>query len=160
MEPIIIHLYNEEAERGDPVTNEDMERGHLEEGWILTGEFHNFWVTHISETDATRTVRSLGREYELRQTAGGWAINWWGRLSNCPAMKVRLSADEVVGVPTRVEDLQPGMVFMGGGSIFVCLTERYVRIIGTETKVNWTAWPLEKEVTVCCTRPSMQFILK
>ena len=33
MEPIIILAFDEETERGIPVTNEDVERGSLEEGW-------------------------------------------------------------------------------------------------------------------------------
>ncbi len=79
--------------------------------------------------------------------------------------RLSLSADEVVGVRMRVEDLRPGMVFTDGILFCVYLSEDRVRILGTETESPMTStissWAMNHNVTVCCTRsPSMQFILK
>lgn len=169
--PILIFAFNEE-ERSVPVTDEDVERGHLEHGWILTEKSATPYLDRDRDDATLRPLRSMGEEYELHRTADGWAVRWLrGHESRATKARVSLFADEIVGVSMRRRDLQPGMVFTDGGGYCVCLSHVYLsdgevytnaRTLGTDAA--WTMqsswWPPDAQVTVCCARPSMSFILK
>ena len=176
MEPIIILAFDEETERGIPVTNEDVERGSLEQGWVVITMQRWDAVT----TDEIRTVRCAMGEHEVRRISDeghhGWNVpprlfEWTARIEGvryAPASKVRLSADEIVFVTMCVADLRPGMVFTSAGtlcvndSLFVCMPNQRGRLLGSDTEwaMSPPVWLPDSHVTVCCTRPSMQFILK
>ena len=169
-EPILIFAYAEEAERYIPITDEDMERGYLEPGWIFTVEWSLIVVNGMGVTIAdpgTRTIRSLGESWQLhRVTTGGIGI--WAYCTTTyyfPANKVRLSDDEeVVFMPMRVADLQPGMVFRMPRGFYVCLPAQHVRMLGDGESSSYPdarITDIDLVCSVCCTRPpSMQFILK
>ena len=149
----------EEAERSVPITDEDVERGYLENGWVVWMGPSRFQMAHCT----TQTLRSLGQDVEVHRTPDGWIVRGMlGYYAMAIKTRLSLSADEVVGVRMRVEDLQPGMVFTdtsGSNRYYVYLSENRVRILGSESALT-IRWPNDYSAVVCCTRPSMQFILK
>ena len=154
VEPILIFAYDEEAERGVPVTDEDM-YGTLEKGWVLAA----LKEPRAATPGLGRTVWTMDTRREVHRVSDGWLI----RTAACdfPAIKFHLSADEVVCVKMRFGDLKPGMVFSYLLGFCVFLPGQRLRELGSRTKWGVSVRRLsEMEVAVCCTRPSMQFILK
>lgn len=157
--PILIFHFDKEAERSIPLSDEDAERGYLEQGWVLLQAERQ----RCARTGMIRTIQSLDKTWKVHRGTEGWAVTSAWREH--PAIKIRLSEDEVVSAPMRIADLKPGMVYTHANMIgfCVCLPDERVRSLGFA--FMWgavlTDWPLEMEVMVCCTRsPSMQFIFK
>ena len=160
-EPILIFAYDEETERCVPVTDEDVERGRLEDGWVLTV---NFTTIIPPGSQASLILSGANERWRVRRSIDGdaWVVEEDSMFFQ--VTKTRLSADEkVVCTPARVADLQPGMVFVVGGLCYVCTALGHMRKLGdtAEWDLTETAWTRSPpKVVVCCTRPSMQFILK
>ena len=152
-EPILI-FDNEEAVL---VTDEDVERGHLEEGWILTVSDE----ANVPVRTPMRTLRSFGKLLEMCRAANGqWAVRSAWMSFFYQAIKVRVATDEVTLLYMRVANLRPGMVFMHENPRFcVCLPGGRVRKLGCVTGQAILWFPYEV-VMVCCTSSDMSFILK
>ena len=164
VEPILIFAYDEEAERSVPVTDEDMACGYLEDGWVVALTWTHVAVDEMvgGVDQVPRMLWSIHEALDLYRASNGmWAFRLGARFYQ--ASKVRLSSDKVVHEFIRVADLQLGMVYMiHHAKMYVCLPDRHVRRLGDEE-----AWqpdpkvrPDTDTVLVCCTRPSMRFILK
>ena len=162
-EPILIFAFKE-AERGVPVTDEDVERGTLEQGWVIANKWPPIPFLGMTIVDPeTRTICSLEVSWHLRRvTTTTNETIWVSCLESVyyQANKARLSEDEVFCMPMRVADLQPGMVFMvHQGRFNVCLPAQHARMVGDERPWLYP-YDMTGIASVCCTRPSMQFILK
>ena len=151
-------VYNEEAERATPITDEDVARGSLEKGWfMITGT----WKMHNGVTTPHR-IECLQRSWCVQRAEDGtWMCVVDRELCSFQALKIRLADEDLELVTVPVGAVQPGMVVVNSvgeywDSVYVWLGEHCLRPIRT----NKIKWHTQTHILLLCTRPSMQFILK
>ena len=152
-----------EAERSVPITDEDVARGYLEQGWVVTmnggGE-----MIGAQQRAAARPFTFLQRTWYVYPSGNArwWVIDKTGlSIIGHRAQKARIAEEdlETVSVPRSV--LQPGMVVVQGLMSLVVgefLWAPEYRLVGT----LWCAQTTgdDEARLLCRQRPSVQFILK
>ena len=158
----MIFAFDEEAERSVPVTDEDVERGRLEDGWVIHVNYER--IETEAETEAVAELCSAGETWHLFHVSDGtWAFHA-RPFGVFRANKVRLATDDVVCARMRKSDMQPGMVYMSQprSPLHILVSDQQTRNHGDgDTLMPWRASHNPNGLAlVCCTRASMQFILK
>ena len=109
--PILIHTYSVE-ERGVPLSDEDVARGHLEDGWVPVTEFnYSFYSISVPADAPTGTLTFFECMWPVfRYPCGTWATNAT-RLVSIRKFRVPIQEDEELVVePIAIEDVRVGMV--------------------------------------------------
>ena len=107
--PVLIYAF-EEAERGIPVTDEDVARGFLEDGWVPVLDLVARSFVSAPADAPTGTLTFFMCAWPVfRYPCGTWATNAT-RIASMRKMPCTTPHEELVVEPIALEDVQVGMV--------------------------------------------------
>ena len=110
-EPVLIHTFKE-AERGVPLSDEDVARGHLEDGWVPVLSFSSFpYPGSLMPTTGVITFFACAWPLYRIPSCPLWATEV--AVSRACMWKTRLPIaedEELVVEPVAIENIQRGMV--------------------------------------------------
>ena len=167
-EPILIYAY-EEAEKGVPLSDEDVARGFLEDGWVPVLDFKNYLaaldddaVDAVDAVDGTLTFFECAWQL-WRLPCGTWAI----KQSHCTMRKTRMPIDEdeeLTTEPTNVMREHTVVVFKSRVDDFisfiaVCDNRLFFRYIGDPSTRPY-GMAGTHDIFVVCKQPCVPFVLK
>ena len=172
-EPILIYAY-EDAEKGVPLSDEDVARGHLEEGWVPVLDYsYPFYHAITVPADApTGALTFFECMWPVRRyPCGAWVANV-ARIVSIRKIRVPIQEDEELLVePIAIEDVQEGMVIACKATAAPAIAIDHVAVCYGRTvdgpRVRRIGYPTGRDAThsrndvfVVCKQLREPFVLK
>ena len=170
-EPVLIHTF-EEAERGIPLSDEDVARGHLEDGWVPVISCDPLdYQPGLLGVLPTNSLTFFECTWQLNRTPGAGGT-WLLTLSMSTMRKTRLPIEEdeeLVLEPAGIGMLREHTVIVCKSRevgytdhVAVCYTENAMslRIIGHQPIRDSIAAVGPYDCFLVCKQPRIPFVLK